>query len=247
MFLPSVFRFIARKDSEIFISRSPWHFLDTATTPNVIIRNCHFNDGNETLSLTRRNASADNELIVLIVCAGNSYLKTVAKYFLAVSIFESTMKFIAIIFALILIIVSALAADIEVSKCQDFCGDEFDEVICASNGEETMNFMGRCRMLQYNTCYDERKTNLKLRFADIFEISFRFRWNWRVKVQTELSSSSHQRFPRQFLETKIRPSKMTKSFVKPSVQLVFRMLIEFPVPILLNIWINLKLIRKNFK
>lgn len=42
-------------------------------------------------------------------------------------------------------------------KCIDKCENDFDEVVCASNGIEQRTFSGRCRLKQYNECYDESK------------------------------------------------------------------------------------------
>ncbi|CRL02074.1 CLUMA_CG015100, isoform A [Clunio marinus] len=39
--------------------------------------------------------------------------------------------------------------------CPDTCDDDFDEVVCAYNGEDQRMFMGTCRMEQYNQCYGD--------------------------------------------------------------------------------------------
>lgn len=70
-----------------------------------------------------------------------------------------TMNFIGIIFAILstFLIIAAVNAVPSEKSCPDHCGDDFDEVVCASNGEELRNFMGRCRLTQYNNCYDDRE------------------------------------------------------------------------------------------
>lgn len=39
----------------------------------------------------------------------------------------------------------------------NICGDDFDELICASNGDESRYFSGSCRMRQFNACNDDRE------------------------------------------------------------------------------------------
>lgn len=70
------------------------------------------------------------------------------------------MNFIGIIFAIVstfLIFAAVNAASSEEISCPDHCGDDFDEVVCASNGDESRNFMGRCRLRQYNDCFNDSK------------------------------------------------------------------------------------------
>lgn len=68
------------------------------------------------------------------------------------------MNFIGIIFAVVsvLVVFAVVDADPTEKSCQDVCGDEdFDEVVCAFNGEELRHFSGRCRLQQYNECHND--------------------------------------------------------------------------------------------
>lgn len=67
-----------------------------------------------------------------------------------------TMKFTLIIFALLSIfLILPVVSGEEYKSCKDRCGDDFDEVVCASNGDELQSFSGRCRLQQFNDCYNE--------------------------------------------------------------------------------------------
>lgn len=103
------------------------------------------------------------------------------------------MNFIAIIFAIIsaLLIVAAVNAAPSEHSCPDQCGDDFDEVVCASNGEELRNFMGRCRLRQYNECHNDCKITwdifLKRKLIILFKYVHRFRRSWLFRMQAKLN------------------------------------------------------------
>lgn len=61
------------------------------------------------------------------------------------------MKFIVVILA-ILSFIFAVSSDPTYKMCPDTCGDDFDEVVCATDGDEMRSFSGRCRLQQYNKC-----------------------------------------------------------------------------------------------
>jgi hypothetical protein len=67
------------------------------------------------------------------------------------------MKFIELV-ALFVVLVVASVQSQQISRCPDMCGDDFDEVVCASNGYDSLNFMGRCRLRQFNKCFNESET-----------------------------------------------------------------------------------------
>lgn len=68
------------------------------------------------------------------------------------------MKLIVLIALCFIVVCESFAASVPVERsCRDFCGEDFDEVVCASNGDDLINFMGRCRLKQFNKCFSERK------------------------------------------------------------------------------------------
>lgn len=96
----------------------------------------------------------DNDLIALIP------LKIVFKGIQARKarslIFPVKMKFAqaTLVVLSMFIIVAVVCADpVQYSCLRDDCtDDDFDKMVCASNGEETRTFMGSCRFKQYNFC-----------------------------------------------------------------------------------------------
>jgi hypothetical protein len=68
------------------------------------------------------------------------------------------MKLIVLIALCSIVVCEIFAASVPVEgSCRDLCGEDFDEVVCASNGDDLLNFMGRCRLAQFNKCFDESK------------------------------------------------------------------------------------------
>lgn len=66
------------------------------------------------------------------------------------------MKFIVLFIVAIVLNFSQVSSDSTTDICRrDICGDDFDELICATNGEETRYFSGSCRMRQFNVCNDD--------------------------------------------------------------------------------------------
>lgn len=69
-----------------------------------------------------------------------------------------TMKLFGVILVFLsLALIASASKKGSTKKCIDKCENDFDEVVCASNGFEQRNFSGRCRLKQYNECYDESK------------------------------------------------------------------------------------------
>lgn len=114
----------------------------------------HFHFGNEMLS------AADNDCIGTWFRASVLYLKGASSSRSLTVLKAITMKFIVAFLVLVAVFnVFASAGSVPATDAcrRDICGDDFDELVCASNGEETRYFSGSCRMRQFNSCHDDRE------------------------------------------------------------------------------------------
>lgn len=100
------------------------------------------------------------------------------------------MKLIGIVFISLSIVWMASATENSNQQpCIDKCGDDFDEVVCATNGSEQRQFSGRCRLRQHFECYGESEFWLLVRGKVLIEFFCRVRRDRLIEMPTKLMLS----------------------------------------------------------
>lgn len=102
------------------------------------------------------------------------------------------MKFVLVAFVFVSVVSMFVAVDAFSDRrrhCEDRCGDDFDEVVCAWNGETMRQFSGRCRLKQYNECYNDSKIKVIAKVENCITFLYRFQGN-RIFKMPEASINS---------------------------------------------------------